>query len=474
MTAIASTLEAIAAAPRGRRTAALFDLDGTLLGGYSAVAFYRDRLRRRDVGLTELARSLAVAADAVLLGGDPGRLGPIAIKGLKGQRREDLEEVGRRLYASGLDSRVRAHMRALVHAHQRRGHTVAVASSATRFQVGPIADGLGIDHVLCTETECEDGRLTGNIETEMLWGPAKARAVRRFARDHRLDLRRSFAYANGDEDVPFLAAAGRPHAVNPGPLLERVALAEDWPILRLRDPDGNPLRAALGTVAAIGGMNVGLAIAYANGVVHGDRRVGANAAAPAYDLALALAGVSLRVHGEENLWAQRPAVFVFNHQSNLDPLVTGALLRRDFTATGKVEARRDPGGALAGLVMDAIYLDRANPQAAKRELARAVERLRGGESVMVAPEGTRNAALGDFKHGAFHVAMQAGVPVVPVVLRNTGELMGRRAKSIRPGVVDVAVLEPIATTRWKTSTMGRHVAAVRQGFEQTLDGWPGE
>ena len=123
-------------------------------------------------------------------------------------------------------------------------------------------------------------------------------------------------------------------------------------------------------------------------------------------------------------------MFVFNHQSNLDPIVASALVRRDFTATGKKEAKWDPGSALAGHVLNAVFLDREDPERAKEQLAPLVDRLRGGTSVLIAPEGTRTPTpmLGEFKHGAFHVAMQAGVPVVPIVLRNSGDLMTPRAR----------------------------------------------
>jgi putative phosphoserine phosphatase / 1-acylglycerol-3-phosphate O-acyltransferase len=235
-----------------------------------------------------------------------------------------------------------------------------------------------------------------------------------------------------------------------------------------------PVRALVGTASAIAGMNGALATGLGVGWLRGDRRAGANlATSTAFDLALALAGVRLRVIGRWNLWAARPAVFVFNHQSNLDPIVAGALVRRDFTATGKQEVKWDPAGALAARVMDAVLLDRADPERAKEQINRVVGRLRDGESVLVAPEGTRRSTLGEFKHGAFHVAMQAGVPIVPIVLRNTGELMGRGAKLIRPGVVDVCVLEPVSTEGWTPKRLGRRVAEVRELFAATLERWPG-
>jgi putative phosphoserine phosphatase / 1-acylglycerol-3-phosphate O-acyltransferase len=477
MTGLSDVLALIDAAPDGPRIGAFVDLDGTLVAGYTAGAFYRDRLRRRAIGAGELARSVAVFADS-LLGGDPGRLGPIAVAGLRGEREEELDRLGQRIYARELAATVRPEVRRLVRAHQDRGHTIVLATSATRFQAEPLANDLGIEHLLCSELESDGGRLTGEFrDGGMLWGSRKAAAVRRVVRERDLDAAESFAYANGDEDVALLAGVGRPHAVNPGHLLERVARAEGWPVLSFQDPGGSRLRNVIGTVAAVGGMNAVLAAGLGAGILTRDRRAAANlASGPAFDLALSLSGVRTRVSGRENLWTQRPAVFIFNHQSNLDPIVVGALVRRDFTATGKLEARNDPAAMLAGRLMDAVYLDRANPQDAKREINRLVARLEGGESVLIAPEGTRRAVppLGEFKHGAFHLARRAGVPLVPVVLRNTAQLMPPSATAIRSGVVDVHVLEPVSTRRWKAGDVGRHAASLRARVQDTLDHWPAE
>ena len=91
---------------------------------------------------------------------------------------------------------------------------------------------------------------------------------------------------------------------------------------------------------------------------------------------------------------------------------------------------------------------------------------------MIFPEGTRSATpvLGPFRKGAFHLAAQAGVPVVPVVLRNTGELMRRSSLVLNPGVVDVCVLEP--ETDWSVDDMSERIAALRTKFEETLARWP--
>ena len=81
---------------------------------------------------------------------------------------------------------------------------------------------------------------------------------------------------------------------------------------------------------------------------------------------------------------------------------------------------------------------------------------------MIAPEETRSVSprLGPFKKSAFHIAMQTGAPIVPVVLRNTYTVLPRHSVLFRPGTVQVCVLPPIDVTAWKIENLDRNVAAM--------------
>jgi putative phosphoserine phosphatase/1-acylglycerol-3-phosphate O-acyltransferase len=321
------------------------------------------------------------------------------------------------------------------------------------------------------------GYFTGYLKGEVLWGPGKARAVTRFADERGIDLGRSFAYANGDEDVPFLELLGSPRALNPASQLAKVAREREWPAVRLSGRGRPGILDIARTGAALSGLGIAGGIGVAVGLLNGDRRQGANlAAALGPELALALAGVKLRVQGEENLWSHRPAVFIFNHQSGLDVAIVGSLVRRDLTGVAKKEAARDPRFALIGYVADVAYVDRSNSKQARAALEPAVDKLRSGTSIAIAPEGTRSPTprLGRFKKGAFHLAMQAGVPLVPIVIRNAGDLMWRGSFVIRPGTVDVVVLEPIEVDGWTVEELDERVAEVRESFARMLAEWPEE
>jgi putative phosphoserine phosphatase/1-acylglycerol-3-phosphate O-acyltransferase len=366
--------------------------------------------------------------------------------------------------------------RELVKAHIRAGHTVALASSATRYQLSALADDLGVANVLCSEVELVKGYFSGYIDGPVLWGPAKAHAVETFAARNGIALDRSFGYANGDEDVPFLEAVGMPRALNPASGMLKAAREHGWPAVELGGRGRPGLTDIVRTGVALSGLGAAGGLGIAVGLISRNRQRGANIASSiGPDLALALAGVRLNVAGDEHLWSQRPAVFIFNHQSSIDVAVIGSLVRRDLTGVAKIEARRDPRFAPIGYVTDIVYVDRANSTQARAALEPAVDRLKQGTSIAIAPEGTRSPTprLGRFKKGAFHLAMQAGVPLIPIVIRNAGDVMWRGSFVIRPGTIDVAVMEPISTDGWKTSELDARIAEVHDLFASTLEDWRG-
>jgi putative phosphoserine phosphatase/1-acylglycerol-3-phosphate O-acyltransferase len=190
------------------------------------------------------------------------------------------------------------------------------------------------------------------------------------------------------------------------------------------------------------------------------------------DLATSLAGVDLRVEGEEHLWSSRPAVFLFNHQSGIDALLMVKLMRRDVTGVAKKELRANPIFGPMFRAGGVVFVDRADTKKAIEALRPAVEALRQGLSLVIAPEGTRSATprLGAFKKGAFHIAMQAGVPIVPVVFRNALDALPKHGIVVRPATVEAVVLPPIDTSEWTREGLDDEIAAVRDLYLQVLEG----
>jgi putative phosphoserine phosphatase/1-acylglycerol-3-phosphate O-acyltransferase len=475
MTDIAQLLDEIERAPTGPKTGAFFDFDGTLIAGYSAGVFYEDRIRRFDMSPGEIARSVVAGVEMAVRGADVTKLMEVAVANWAGRREDEVSELFDRLFYERIAGMVYPEARELVSAHMKAGHTVALASSATRYQLQALADDLGCEDVLCSEVELVRGYFSGYLSGDVLWGPAKANAVTQFAAQRGVSLKQSFAYANGDEDVPFLKVVGKPRALNPAAELLRTARELGWPTVELGGRGRPGITDIIRTGAALTGLAAAGGVGVAVGLLNGNRRTGANVASSiGPDLALALAGVQLNVSGDENLWSHRPAVFIFNHQSSIDVAVIGSLVRRDLTGVAKIEAARDPRFAPIGYVTDTVYVDRSNSKQARDALKPAVERLKGGTSIAIAPEGTRSPTprLGRFKKGAFHLAMQARVPLVPVVIRNAGDVMWRGSFVIRPGTIDVTVLDPIPTKSWKVSQLDDRIDKIHGLFERTLDDWP--
>jgi putative phosphoserine phosphatase/1-acylglycerol-3-phosphate O-acyltransferase len=162
------------------------------------------------------------------------------------------------------------------------------------------------------------------------------------------------------------------------------------------------------------------------------------------DIGSAFAGLDFEIEGIENLNQKRPAVFVFNHQSLLDSVVLAHLLREDVVALVKKEMGDTPVIGPLLRQADTIFVDR-NAADQHEVVQRALNVLKGGRSLVIAPEGSRST-LGDiqpFKHGAFYIARKAGVPIIPVVLHNVKDALPNGGWLIRPATIRITVLPPV-------------------------------
>jgi putative phosphoserine phosphatase/1-acylglycerol-3-phosphate O-acyltransferase len=188
------------------------------------------------------------------------------------------------------------------------------------------------------------------------------------------------------------------------------------------------------------------------------------------DIAASAAGIDLRVEGEEHLWAHRPAVFIFNHQSGLELILLLKMLRRDFTGIAKQELRHNPVFGPLFRAAGVVFVDRSNTAKAIQALEPAVEALRQGRSLIIAPEGTRSTTptVGPFKKGAFRLAMQAGVPIVPIVFRNVLDALPKGAAVVRPAVVEAVVMPAVDTSSWTLDTLDREIEHVRAQYIDIL------
>jgi putative phosphoserine phosphatase/1-acylglycerol-3-phosphate O-acyltransferase len=460
--------------PAGPEVGAFFDLDRTLIAGFSAFPLVFDGFMSGRIGPAGLA--LASMAGLRFQLGQLGFSGFVAEAAamLKGEAEAAMHEAGERLYTERLASIVYPEARAIVRAHHRRGHTLAVVSSALRYQIEPLARDLGIEHVLCTRLEVEEGRFTGGIVAPPCYGEGKLEAARGLATARGVDLAESFFYTDSDEDLPLLEGVGRPRPTNPNRRLSTIATRRGWPSRTFTTRGLPGLMDVVRTGLSVASLAPSLLLGAPAGILEGSWRQVINLAATTWgELGTALAGIRVSVRGQEHLWSDRPAVFIFNHQSAVDVLILCKLLHRDFVGISKQEVRTNPVFGPVFALAGTVFVDRANHTRAVEALKPAVEALREGLSIVIAPEGTRSSTgrLGRFKKGAFHIALQAGRPIVPIVIRNALDALPKHGIIARPATVDVVVHPPIRTDDWTHDTLEREIAAVEQLYRDTLQAW---
>src|ERR1700722_3775557 len=212
----ADAIAEIGASSPGPGVGAFFDLDGTLVEGFTAAVHVGDRIRRRQARAGELLGVLEAALRYKFGRLEFERLIIRAAGYMRGELLAELDELGQRLFVERVAPRVYSHMRDIVQAHQESGHTVVLSSSALSIQALPVAHFLGISNVQCNHFELDErGRLTGGIVKPVVWGATKAAAVRQFCADNDVALQHSYFYADGDEDAASMSVVGCPRPVNP-------------------------------------------------------------------------------------------------------------------------------------------------------------------------------------------------------------------------------------------------------------------
>ena len=323
----------IEGSPAGPKVGAFFDLDGTLVAGFTGVIMTRDRLRRGQMGVGEFIGMVQAGLNHQLGRSEFEDLIGKGARMLRGSSLGDIDELAERLFVQKIMGRIYPEMRDLVRAHMARGHTVVLSSSALTVQVEPVARFLG--HQERAEQQVRDRRRRRDhrrgAQTPIIWGPGKARAVQAFAAENGVDLSKSYFYADGDEDVALMYLVGNPRPTNPAGKLAAVAAKRGWPVLRFTSRSGSNPVSQLRTVAGVASMVPIAAGAVGLGLLTRNRRTGVNFFTSTFGRALLTAtGVNINVLGKENLTKQRPAVFIFNHRNQVDPVIAGQAGQRQL------------------------------------------------------------------------------------------------------------------------------------------------
>ena len=179
----------------------------------------------------------------------------------------------------------------------------------------------------------------------------------------------------------------------------------------------------------------------------------------------------IRVHGTENVNADQNYVYMANHSSLIDTPALFAYLPHQFRIMAKKELFYVPFMGWHLWTAGNFPIDRSDPRKTAKSLRKVIEGVRSGKSLAVFPEGTRtpNGRLQEFKHGAFKIAVRAGVPIVPVSIRGTFKLLPKTTLAPRPGRVDVIIGKPIDTREYSEKNLSELIARTRAAIEANLE-----
>jgi HAD superfamily hydrolase (TIGR01490 family) len=218
------------------RAAAFFDVDKTILAENSGTLYLRALYDRGEVGLGTLAVSLASYVQYKLNLLDLERWTRRTMEQFRGQSERALMREAVQWFEDYVRPTIYPEAVELVRKHEAEGHLVALVSGSPRFVIKPLADHLGVRHVMHTHLEVVEGQFTGRVLDPICFGEGKIYWLQQLLEREGIDLARSWFYTDSVTDLPLLDLVGHPTVVNPDPLLYREARRRAWPIRFFRDP----------------------------------------------------------------------------------------------------------------------------------------------------------------------------------------------------------------------------------------------
>lgn len=183
-----------------------------------------------------------------------------------------------------------------------------------------------------------------------------------------------------------------------------------------------------------------------------------------------LTPMSVKVQGRSNIEKTQSYVIVANHQSQYDIFVIYGWLGIDFKWVMKQELRKVPGIGIGCEKVGHIFIDRSNHEKALASLHAAKEKIVNGTSVIFFPEGTRSkdGAVGNFKKGAFKMAMDLKLPVLPITIIGTKEILPSKTIDLFPGKAMMIIHKPIDTSEYTETTLDELVDKAHRVIESGL------
>lgn len=181
-------------------------------------------------------------------------------------------------------------------------------------------------------------------------------------------------------------------------------------------------------------------------------------------------GVKIEVRGLENVERHIPRIYMSNHQSYFDIFGLLASLPVGFKFLLKQELMKIPLFGSAIKKAGYIPIDRADPRKAIKSMNEAADKIRGGSSVLIFPEGTRSAdgRLQPFRAGGFHLALKSGCEIIPIVIVGSRRIVPKGSLRIEKGSFVICIGGPIPTKDLTRKEMDQLMGRVREAMESQM------
>ncbi len=222
---------------REPRIGAFFDMDKTILAENSGTLYVKYRYERGEMDTWEVLKGLGayLRYKAGIL--DINRWTKAMMADFKGESELGLTREANRWFKDTVVQTIYPEAAEIVREHQEKGHVVAIVSGATRFVVKPLAEHLGIRHILYTRLEVEEGKFAGRVIEPICFEEGKIYWLQQFIDEHDVDLALSYFYTDSITDLPLLNLVGHPVVTNPDPFLYRTAVHRRWPVRFFTPPE---------------------------------------------------------------------------------------------------------------------------------------------------------------------------------------------------------------------------------------------
>ena len=212
--------------------AAFFDMDKTLVPVNTGIRYARWRVQRGEMKRAELLRVLGWSLQYTLGLVDAKSVSTFAARTMTGIDEASFREECHAWFLADVLPMVTQKARAEVELKRREGYVLVILSGSSPYATEPLANALGIDHVLCSRLTVSEGRFTGTIVPPLAFAEGKVTLAEGWAEDHNVSLKESVFYTDSISDLPMLDLVGEPRIINPDPRLKRLAKKRGWSIER--------------------------------------------------------------------------------------------------------------------------------------------------------------------------------------------------------------------------------------------------